>query len=41
MVVRVVGTDPGEERRTVVVCRTVGRVLGNQHHIAIAVVRMH
>ena len=41
MVVRVVGIDPGEERRTVVAYRTVGRVLGNHHHIAIAVGRMH
>jgi len=41
MVVRVVGIDLAVERRTVVACRTVGRVLGNHHHIAIAVVRMH
>ena len=41
MVVRVVGNDLAVERRTVVVCRTVGRVLGNCHRIAIAVVRMH
>ena len=41
MVVRVVDIDLAVERRTVVVCRTVGRVLGNRHRIAIAVVRMH
>jgi len=41
MVVRVVGIDPAVERRTVVVCRTEGRVLGNHHHIVTAVVRMH
>jgi len=41
MVVRVVGIDLAVERRTVVACRTVGRVLGNHHYIATVVVRMH
>jgi hypothetical protein len=41
MVVMVVGTAPGAEHKTVVACRSEGRVLGSHHRIAIAVVHMH